>query len=685
MPPSLLWFIPMLPFIGFVLNATLGRRLPRAGVSAIALLFTAAPALIVAWLWATMLSASAPLALSVTSRPWIAVSGFQVNFAFTVDHLTLIMLAIITGVGFLIHVYSAGYMAHEEGYWRFFAYLNLFIFFMLALVLSANFLLLFVGWEGVGLASYLLIGFYFTRDSAANAGKKAFITNRVGDFGFLLGMFLIIAHFGTLDFASVFTKINTMPGGITGGFFTAICLLLVLGATGKSAQIPLYVWLPDAMEGPTPVSALIHAATMVTAGIYLVARCHALFDRSPFSLGVVAVIGAATALLAATIGMVQHDIKRVLAYSTVSQLGYMFLACGVAAYSAGIFHLMTHAFFKALLFLAAGSVIHALSGEQDMRVMGGLWKRIPITFWTMTVGVFAIAGIYPLSGFFSKDEILYRAFTSPNPLGKLLWLVGLVTAGLTSFYMFRLWFKTFFGAERFDEHALAHGHSTHPLPNATATHSTFDEAHAAEHDKAQAEHAHGVHESPGSMTAPLVILAALALVGGWIGVPAALGGANHFEHFLDPIFAVTSHADNALNADQVSHTLERTLAGVSLLTAALGFFVAYLLYYRNPGTATRYANALRPIYRLLDHKYWVDEIYGVGIMGLLMVTRGLLRGLVEGAIVQGSGSGLAAGTEGLSWVTRRMQSGNIRSYAGWLALGAAVLIAVVLFIRPLAH
>ncbi len=685
MSPSLLWLIPALPFAGFALNGTLGRRLPRAGVSAVALLFTLLPALLVAWLWSTMLGANAPLMLSVTGRPWIAVSGFQVNFSFAVDHLTLIMLAIITGVGFLIHVYSVGYMAHEEGYWRFFAYLNLFMFFMLVLVLSANFLLLFVGWEGVGLASYLLIGFYFTRDSAANAGKKAFVVNRIGDFGFLLGMFLLIAHFGTLDFADVFAKVNAFPPAVTGGFLTAICLLLVVGAAGKSAQIPLYVWLPDAMEGPTPVSALIHAATMVTAGVYLVARCHILFDRSPFALGVIAIIGAATAFFAATIGMVQHDIKRVLAYSTVSQLGYMFLGCGVAAYSAGIFHLMTHAFFKALLFLAAGSVIHALSGEQDMRVMGGLRKRIPVTFWTMTAGVFAIAGIYPLSGFFSKDEILYRTFTSPNPIAKLLWLVGLITAGLTSFYMARMWFKTFFGAERFDERALAHGQSTHPLPNETATHSTHDEAHAAEHDSGQAEHAHGVHESPAVMTVPLMILAVLAVAGGWVGVPAALLGSNHFEHFLDPVFLASNHLELALNVDRASHGTEFALACVSFATALLGIFVAYLLYYRNPGTATRYAQALKPLYRLLDGKYWVDEVYGVGIMGLLFATRTLLGGLIEGALVQGSGAGLAAGTEGLGWLTRRMQSGNIRSYAGWLALGAAVLIAVALFIRPLAR
>ncbi|MGI4829235.1 MAG: NADH-quinone oxidoreductase subunit L [Janthinobacterium lividum] len=678
MNTNLLWLIPALPFAGFVLNGTLGRRLPRAGVSAIALFFTAVPALLVAWLWSTMLSANAPLALTVTSRPWIAVTGFQVNFSFAVDHLTLIMLAIITGVGFLIHVYSAGYMAHEEGYWRFFAYLNLFMFFMLVLVLSASFLLLFVGWEGVGLASYLLIGFYFPRDSAANAGKKAFIVNRIGDFGFLLAMFLLIAHFGSLDFATVFAKVNSLPLTVTGGFLTTICLLLVLGATGKSAQIPLYIWLPDAMEGPTPVSALIHAATMVTAGIYLVARCHALFDRSPYALGLIAIIGAATALLAATIGTVQHDIKRVLAYSTVSQLGYMFLACGVAAYSAGIFHLMTHAFFKALLFLAAGSVIHALSGEQDMRVMGGLRKRIPVTFWTMSAGVFAISGIWPFSGFFSKDEILYRAFTSPNPLGKLLWLVGLVTAGLTSFYMFRLWFKTFFGPERFDENALAHGQSTHPLPNQTATHATHDEAQAAEHDSGQAEHPHGVHESPAIMTLPLIVLAILAVIGGWIGVPAALGGLNHFEHFLDPVFLASARQEIA--PDQVSHTTELVLAAVSLLTAALGFFVAFVFYYRSPGTATRLANSAKPLYNLLDHKYWIDEAYGVGIvMPLKAASRILLGGIVEGALVQGTGSGLAAGTQGLSWLARRMQSGNIRSYAGWLAIGAAVLIAVVLF------
>ena len=541
MNDTLLWLIPTLPFAGFLVNGTLGRKFPRALVSTVALIATLIPALIVVKLWIYMKSAGAPDHFTLTGAPWIAISGFQVNFAFAIDHLTLVMLGIVTGVGFLIHVYSVGYMAEEEGFWRFFAYLNLFMFFMLVLVLASSFLLMFVGWEGVGLASYLLIGFYFKRDSAANAGKKAFIVNRIGDFGFLLAMFLLIAHFGNLDFANVFGQVDAAPG-LTGGFLTAICLLLFVGAAGKSAQIPLYIWLPDAMEGPTPVSALIHAATMVTAGVYMVARCHVLFDRSPFALAVVAIIGCATAFFAATIGMVQHDIKRVLAYSTISQLGYMFLGCGVAAYEAGIFHLMTHAFFKALLFLAAGSVIHALSGEQDMRNMGGLRKRIPITFWTMTAGVFAIAGVPPLAGFFSKDEILYQTFLHGGALGYTLWFVGLITAGLTSFYMFRLWFKTFFGAPRFDEAALAHGHGAHadhdedfaPVHAHRDTHAVLVEE--PEHDKGQAAHPHGVHESPAVMWVPLAILAVLSLIGGWVGIPLVLGGHNEIEHFLGPVF-----------------------------------------------------------------------------------------------------------------------------------------------------
>jgi len=659
MPSAYLWLIPLLPFLGFLVNGTIGRKLPRAAVAGVALLSTGLSAGLVAWLWATMKAVGAPLSITVASRPWIAVPGFHVDFAFTVDHLTLIMLGVVTGVGFLIHLYSVGYMAHEEGYWRFFAYLNLFMFFMLVLVLAESFLLLFVGWEGVGLASYLLIGFYFTKDSASNAGKKAFVVNRIGDFGFLLAMFLTIAHFGTLSFSRVFAQITAHPE-MHGGFLTTIALLLVLGAAGKSAQIPLYVWLPDAMEGPTPVSALIHAATMVTAGIYMVARSHVLFDRSPLALGVVACIGAATALFAACIGLVQNDIKRVLAYSTISQLGYMFLGCGVAAYSAAVFHLMTHAFFKALLFLAAGSVIHALSGEQDMRVMGGLRKRIPVTFWTMTIAVFAIAGFPPFAGFFSKDEILYRAFAfEANPaLGKMLWLVGLVTAAMTSFYMFRLWYKTFFGAERFDEaHLGDHG--------------------TAEHDEEQAHASHGVHESPWVMLAPLCILALLSAIGGWVGVPAALGGHNEIEHFLDPVFAVAGHPENAFNADQVTHSLELGLAAVSVLAALLGLFLADTFYRRRPGTlGARFSGS--PLYRLVANKFYVDELYHYAIVVPLEVaSRAVVWGLGENGIVNGFGHLLSGIANIAASGTRRMQSGNIRSYAGWLAAGAAVVIFIL--------
>jgi len=684
MNPNLLWLIPTLPFAGFLLNGTLGRRLPRPAVATIALLFTLAPALLVAELWGFMKSVGAPLTLSTASHPWIAVSGLSFDFAFSVDHLTLIMLGVVTGVGFLIHLYSVGYMAHEEGYWRYFAYLNLFMFFMLVLVLSSNFLLLFVGWEGVGLASYLLIGFYFQKDSAANAGKKAFIVNRIGDFGFLLAMFLLIAHYNTLDFGTIFTHIAAAH--LSGGFLTAIALLLVLGAAGKSAQIPLYVWLPDAMEGPTPVSALIHAATMVTAGIYMVARCHVLFDHAPAALTVVAIIGALTALLAATIGMVQHDIKRVLAYSTISQLGYMFLACGVGAYSAGIFHLMTHAFFKALLFLAAGSVIHALGGEQDMRKMGGLRTQIPITFWTMSAGVFAIAGIYPLSGFFSKDEILFQVFIHGGALYILLWLVGLLTAGLTSFYMFRLWFKTFFG----EPHTAGHGPSH--APDLHAAHGAA--VHAQRETKltmvAEPE-PHGVHESPPSMTFPLIVLGVLSVTGGWVGIPFALGGQNEIEHFLRPVFHPIAPGQLEFYPEFVSGGgKEQLLAFVSLLVACAGIYFAWLLYVRKPGEATRLAE-LNPTthmaYKLLDHKYWVDEIYQRGIvLPLLAVSRVLLNGLVDTGIVQGSAWVLGESAGGLNWLVRRVQSGNIRSYAGWLALGAACVIVIVLFgHHPLLH
>ena len=460
-------------------------------------------------------------------------------------------------------------------------------------------------------------------------------------------MFLLIAHFGSLSFDHVFSSIAAQPA-LHGGFLTAICLLLVVGAAGKSAQIPLYIWLPDAMEGPTPVSALIHAATMVTAGIYMVARCHSLFDRSPFALVVVACIGAATALLAATIGLVQHDIKRVLAYSTVSQLGYMFLACGVGAYSAGIFHLMTHAFFKALLFLSAGSVIHALSGEQDMRIMGGLRERIPITFWCMTAGVFAIAGMPLFSGFFSKDEILYQVFTSHTPGAKLLWLVGVTTALLTSFYMFRLWFKTFFGAPRFDEHALATGHGAHGDEDLAPVHASSNSTLTmeAEHDSGQAAHAHGVHESPLVMTVPLMVLAVLSVVGGFIGVPIAFGGSNHFEHFLDPVFTAYG-AGQPLPEPSAPASTAYALTAVAVTCFLIGLIAAYMLYVRNPGRAGKLAQQFKPVYNLLDHKYWVDEIYGgLVVAPLMMLSRGLLGGVIDTGLVQGTGAAAAGLTRG---------------------------------------
>jgi NADH-quinone oxidoreductase subunit L len=675
-----LWLIPLVPLAGFLVNGLLGRRFPKTLVTTVALVASLIPLVQVAVIVGKSGSLSLPFVES--HGAWIQAGSFQANFSLQLDQLTLVMLCVITGVGFLIHIYSVGYMAEEDGYWRFFAYMNLFLFFMLTLVLAENFLLMFVGWEGVGLASYLLIGFYFTRDSAANAGKKAFIVNRIGDFGFLLAMFLLVAHFGTLSFSEVFSQVGSHPAW-QGGFLTAIALFLLLGATGKSAQIPLYVWLPDAMEGPTPVSALIHAATMVTAGVYMIARTHVIFDRSPFALGAVAVIGAATAFFAATIGIVQTDIKRVLAYSTISQLGYMFLACGVAAYSAGIFHLVTHAFFKALLFLAAGSVIHALNGEQDMRAMGGLRTKIPVTFWTMTTAVFAISGFPPLAGFVSKDEILYQTFVWPNG-GKVLWAVGLITAGLTSFYMFRLWYLTFFGESRVaandpDEHGAAvHARSDTKLVLEAEPHSGHD---------------HDIHEGPWVMLGPLVILAVLSIVGGWMGWPEGLGGSNWFSHFLEPAVkavhlpydqatvALATGAANAPNASLAENKgVEPLLALFSVLVALVGWLVAHVMYFAKPELPARMAAHIRSLYALLRDKYWVDELYGVLVVTpVLLIARWLLAALVERGIIDGGTLTAGYTAQGLGALVARIQSGNIRSYAGWLALFGALVLAVSYF------
>src|SRR5882724_1078404 len=510
MTPNLnLWLIPVLPLIGAALNGLFGKRLTRQAVVTVALAFSGTAfglALFVVVRFSTL-----ELPHVETVAQWIRSGPLAVDYAFFLDQLSLIMLLVVTGIGFLIHIYSVGYMWDDPSYYRFFTYLNLFMFFMLTLVLANNYLLMFIGWEGVGLASYLLIGFFFLRDSAASAGKKAFIVNRIGDFGFLIALFLLIKHFGSLNFEQLFKSISVLPAETAAaGLLTSIGLLLMVGAAGKSAQIPLYVWLPDAMEGPTPVSALIHAATMVTAGVYMVARSHVIFDRAPTALMVVAIIGTLTALFAATIGVAQTDIKKVLAYSTISQLGYMFMACGVAAYSAGIFHLVTHAFFKGLLFLGSGSVIHALSGEQDMRQMGGLRKKIPWTFWTMAIGTVAIAGIWALSGFHSKDEILWKAY-SQGP-SKMIWALGVLTAFITSFYMFRLLFMTFFGDYRGSLESGDQGHDAHGP----------DLGHGHGHG--------GIHESPALMLVPLVILAALSLGGGYI--PAL--------KFLAPVFQTES-------------------------------------------------------------------------------------------------------------------------------------------------
>ena len=642
-----LWIIPLLPLLGSAINGLLGGKWPNKVVNSVALGATG-----LSFLFAVE-AVREFLQLPHEQIPWvqkyftwIAAGSFRAGFDLQIDQLTVVMLMVVTGVGFLIHIYSTGYMAHEGGYYRFFSYLNLFMFFMLILVMAANYVLLFVGWEGVGLCSYLLIGFSFLKKSAADAGKKAFIVNRIGDFGFMLGMFLLFRTFGSLDFVTVFSKAAPMQPDAFGqfGIMTAACLLLFMGATGKSAQLPLYVWLPDAMEGPTPVSALIHAATMVTAGVYVVARSHVLFTHAPTAMLVVAIVGCATAIFAATIGLVQTDIKKVLAYSTVSQLGYMFLACGVGAFSAGIFHLMTHAFFKALLFLAAGSVIHAMGGEQDMRRMGGLSKKIKWTYVTMLTATLAIAGFPPFAGFFSKDSILFSAFQSENGgpnTGHILYAIGLLTALLTSFYMFRLVFLTFFGKQRYDEH-----------------------------------HVH-VHESPWSMLGPLVILAVLSTVGGWFAAPSFWGGADYFSNFLAPVLG---GGGESAATEAAAHSLELILAVVAIVTALIGFGVAFWLYIRQPGKPEALAKSMRGAYNTLLNKYYVDELYAAIIVNPLMwVSTNVLWKFVDVAGIDGTVNGVASSATSLGDTIRHAQSGNTRSYAVWVVIGALVIIAVIFF------
>jgi NADH-quinone oxidoreductase subunit L len=632
-----LWLIPILPFLGFLLNGLFGKRLSKPVINIIAV---GSVLLSFVWVLKTLNGLGAfSGGLDETYKEhyytWIQSGTLNISVDFAIDRLTAVMLMVVTGVGTLIHIYSVGYMAHEGGYYRFFAYLNLFMFFMLILVLGANFLVLFVGWEGVGLCSYLLIGFYFLEKFATDAGNKAFIVNRIGDFGFVLAIFLVAIHFGSLDFGTVLAQVKNLPVEASAGVFTTISLLLLVGATGKSAQIPLYVWLPDAMAGPTPVSALIHAATMVTAGVYMIARTSQIYLHSPWALDIVAIVGLTTAFVAATIGLAQNDIKKVFAYSTVSQLGYMFVGLGVGAFSAGIFHLMTHAFFKALLFLGAGSVIHACSGEQDMRYMGGLRKYTPITMVTLLCGSLAIAGFPFLSGAASKDLILEAAYEH----APWMYWVGVFTAGMTAFYVFRAFFLTFFG-----EYKGKHAQPAHHDP---------DTAH-------QDTHHHGTpHESPAVMWIPLAILAVLSVVGGFINIP----------RFLEPLFPLQEGEP------------ARWLEYVAMAAGLGGIALAYLFYVVSPGLPESLANSFKGLHNLIYNKYFVDEFYDATVVEPMVDgSRQLLWRVADVGLIDGAANGIGSTARGIGGILRRAQSGYIRSYAAWVLAGSILAIAYIGFV-----
>ncbi len=637
---DLIGLVLLFPLAGSIVNGLCGKRLNTAvvgyiGCTAIGLAF-----LVSILVFVDLLKLSPEHRLFEKEFfTWIGSGTFTAVAGLQVDPLSTVMILVVTGVGFLIHIYSIGYMHGDDGFYRYFTYLNLFTFSMLLLVLANNFLLMFIGWEGVGLCSYLLIGYWFEKKSASSAGKKAFIVNRVGDFGFILAILLIFVTFNTIDFTDVF---HTAPEQLTTGsvVVTAITLLLFLGATGKSAQIPLYTWLPDAMEGPTPVSALIHAATMVTAGVYMVVRCNVLFVMSPFSLTVVAVIGGATALFAATIGLVQNDIKRVLAYSTVSQIGYMFLACGVGGFITGIFHLVTHAFFKALLFLGSGSVIHALGGEQDMRKMGGLRKHLPTTYKTFLIGTLAIAGIPPFAGFFSKDEILLEAYTKGN---LIFWGLGAFAALLTAFYMFRLLFMTFHGRSRMDKHVEKH-----------------------------------VHESPMNMLFPLMVLALLSVVGGFLGFPAA----SAINSFLAPVVGGGGHLGihDGGEAHHVSQNLMFSMMGLSTGIALVGILLAYVLYVKKPDLPVRIAGVFKLFYKVLLNKYYVDEIYDATVVNPTIKSSFFLWRWIDVKVIDGFVNGVARLVELKSEALRLFQTGFVRNYALSMLFGGIVIIICALFL-----
>src|SRR6266446_4475196 len=673
-----IWLIPLLPAFGAAMMFFCGRRLQKATVDAVCV-----GVVVLAFLFACFTVVEYTHFAHGTGRPfekivytWLGsgdghlnfvkrdgtLASFNVDAGFLLDPLSSIWLLFVTGVGMLIHIYSTGYMAHEGGYYRFFGYMNLFMFSMLTLILANNYILLFVGWEGVGLCSYLLIGFYFHRHSASTAANKAFIVNRIGDAGFILGALTLSWYLGSFRFIDINKLAHSGTFAIGDPVLTAAALLLFVGACGKSAQLPLYVWLPDAMEGPTPVSALIHAATMVTAGVYMVARSNAIFVLAPTAMKTVAIIGALTAVFAASIALVQNDIKRVLAYSTISQLGYMFLALGVGAFAAGVFHVFTHAFFKALLFLGSGSVIHSMSGEQDLQKMGGLWNKIPITAKTFAVATLAIAGIFPFAGFFSKDEILGQAFDRYFSL----WLVGFITAGMTAFYMFRLLFLTFFGYSRADEHVEKH-----------------------------------VHESPPAMTVPLIILAGLSLIGGWIGWPGSLGGENRFERFLEPVLTGVVPETGAVKIAHHALAKEYFLMLASLSIAGAGIWLAYQFYRTKRIAPELVAGKWPRLYHLLLHKYYLDEIYDAAVVERTKDLGTLLgrfdANVIDGVGVNGAGWLARFGStlsmwwdkwiiDGLlnfsaklmqlfSYPVRLLQTGMFSSYAMFILVGLVVLLA----------
>jgi NADH-quinone oxidoreductase subunit L len=635
-----LWLIPAAPFIGFLLNGLFGKRAGKGFVTAVALAGSLAAAILgtIAIVQYNGAYHHGERHLNVVYN-WFSSGGIGADVAFQLDPLSIVMLLVVTWVGFLIHLYSVGYMAHEEGYWRYFAYLNLFLAEMLILILGSSYLLMFVGWEGVGLCSYLLIGFYYKTDYAPAAGKKAFVVNRIGDFGFLIAMFLMFAYFGSVDFAKVSQV--AAAGGISTGLMTAICLLMFLGACGKSAQIPLYVWLPDAMAGPTPVSALIHAATMVTAGVYMIARSNVLYRLAPDAMMVVALVGGLTALFAATIGLRQFDIKKVLAYSTVSQLGFMFIGVGVGAFSAGVFHLVTHAFFKACLFLGSGSVIHAMSGEQDIRRMGGLRTKIPQTYRTFAIATYAIAGLPLAAGFFSKDEILASAWATPYfpNVGKIVWLLGTIAAFCTAFYMYRLVYLTFFG--------------------------TFRGTHEQEHH---------LHESPASMTIPLWILAGLSIAGGLLGLPEIF----HTESFLGRWLApVVPEVPNAHHIIEIPAAGEWTVMIISTLIAIAGWLAARALYKDRQLASDQAFERRAPVLaNALENKWYVDEIYAMTIVRPL---EGLSRFFwkVVDAIIDGIAAMIGWVVAGAGDLLRFFQTGNVRNYALMFFLGTVVFIWVI--------